>query len=317
MLKKTEIKIYDVIIIGGGPGGITTAVYASRAGLKVALIERGVYGGQLNNTEEVENYTGFTTINGTELAEKMEVHVNEQKNVSHIYGDVTDIIKENELFEVQMYLDSTKIRSKTVVVATGVTHKKLGVPQEKKYEGNGVSYCAVCDGAFFRGKDVAVIGGGDSAVESALYLSNLANKVTIVHRRDELRAKKILQERVKQKDNIEIIWNAKTEAFQGEDGKLDRIQYVDNQSGERYYLDVKGVFINIGIIPVTSMIKTNIYDIITPEGFIFTNKDMETNIDGLYAIGDVRDGSIRQVVSATGDGAVASESIIAYLQEVK
>lgn len=243
----------------------------------------------------------------------MENHVNKQKNVSHIYGDVKDIIKENELFEVQMNLDNTKIRSKTVVVATGVTHKKLGVPHEKKYEGNGISYCAVCDGAFFRGKDVAVIGGGDSAVESALYLSNIANKVTIVHRRDELRAEKILQERMNQKDNIEIIWNAKTEAFKGEDGKLDRIQYVDNQSGERYYLDVKGAFINIGIIPVTSMIKTNIYDIITPDGFIFTNKNMETNVNGLYAIGDVRSDSIRQVVTATGDGAVVVESVINYL----
>lgn len=305
--------LFDVTIIGAGAGGMTVANYASRAGLKVALIERGLYGGQLNNTGDIENYTGFTVVSGAGLSEKMEAQTKAQENVSHIYGDVKGIFKQDNLFHTQ--IRNKEIISKTVVVATGVEHKKLYVYGEEEYEGSGVSYCAVCDANFFKDKHVAVIGGGNSAVEASLYLSNIADRVTVLHRRDELRADMILQEKAFNTDNIEFIWNAETEGIKGENGSMSGLIYLDKETGDRIFLGAEGAFVNIGVEPSTEFLYNN-FSVADFQGFIKTNSKMETDEKGLFAVGDVRSDSVRQIVSATGDGAVASESIVNYLRNM-
>lgn len=319
LTEKGVIKIetlYDVAIIGAGPAGITTAIYTSRAGLKVALIEKGLYGGQLHNTDEVENYTGFESIKGFELAEKMEEHAQSLDNVDHIYADVQVVKKDDDIFRI--HLGTDVIESKTVVGATGVKHRKLNVVGEEDYEGRGVSYCAVCDGAFFKGKHVAVVGGGDSAVESALYLSNIVDKVTLIHRRDELRAEEILQKRLFEKDNIDFIWNANIEEIFGNDTEgVKAVSYIDKRDVYKVKsIDIDGVFVNVGVIPVTHMFKHMGLMTVDSEGFLVTVGEMRTVTKGLYAVGDVRRDSIRQVVTATGDGAIASESLNSYLNNI-
>lgn len=302
-------EIYDVVVIGSGASGMTASIYASRSGLSVALIEKGLYGGVLNKTETVENYTGMTTVRGEELAEKMEEHVRSQENIEHIYGDVLELHKNDDIFEIS--LKKQTILGKSVVIATGVKHKKMNIEGENVYEGTGISNCAMCDGMFFKGKEVVVVGGGDSAVESAEYLSNIVEKVTLIHRRDELRADKISQDRLFSKDNVEFIWNADVKMFGGNDKELSHIVYVENDTGK--VLAVDGAFVNIGIVPNTEVFSK--LGILDSEGFIITNSKMETKIDGLFAVGDVRRDSIRQVVSATGDGAIASQSVLEYLKE--
>lgn len=253
---------------------------------------------------------------GEELAEKMEEQSHKQENITHIYSFVQSIEKVGEgSHTFKVHLETDIINSKTVVLATGVTHKKLGVYGEKEYDGKGVSYCAVCDGAFFRNKHVVVVGGGDSAIESALYLSNIAKKVTVVHRRNKLRAEKILESRAFKTDNIDFVWNADIQAINGkQDGLVDSLSYKDkNDKNLVKSISVDGIFVNIGVIPVTQYTKRYKDIILDDEGFVISNSKMETPIYGLYAIGDVRANSIRQVVTATGDGAIASESILKYL----
>lgn len=290
---------------------MTTAIYASRAGLKVALIERGLYGGQLHNTDVVENYTGFTSISSIELSERMQEHVMAQDTIDTLYANIKKVHKVDGIFE--LVTRKGTIKSKTVVIATGVKHKKLGVPGEKEFDGRGVSYCSVCDGSFFKGKHVAVIGGGDSAVESAIYLANIVDRVTIVHRRDTLRAEKVLQDRLFKLPNVKVIWDATVKEITG-DGKVSSINLEHGYGGETTELPVEGVFVNVGMIPVTEPFSSLGIFILDEEGFVITDSRMATIQDGVYAIGDVRSDSIRQVVNATGDGAMASESIINYLQ---
>ena len=310
---------YDVAIIGAGAGGITTAIYCARAGLKVALIEKGLYGGQLHNTEMVENYTGFQAVLGQDLSMAMESHARAQDGITHIYGDVMNVNEEEDSFLIE--IRNKSIRSKTVVVATGVKHKKLAVDGESEYDGKGLSYCAVCDGGFFKGKDVTVIGGGDSAVEAALYMSNIAKNVKLVHRRDELRADRVTQQKMNETDNIEVIWDALTENVKGIGGTVAGITFVEKDSGDRVFLPSDGIFVNIGMVPVTGFLRSlneeSWHWLLDSEGFITTHSDMSVmGLDGMYAVGDVRANSIRQVVSATGDGAVASDSIVKYLQRL-
>lgn len=307
--------MYDVAIIGAGAGGITTAIYASRAGLKVALIERGIYGGQLYNTDVVENYTGFTTVDSEELAESMEEHVKAQDNIDHIYADIEEIKQDNGKFYLVDSMFSKYIVAKTIVIATGVKHKKLGIEGEDTYDGKGVSYCAVCDGAFFKGKDVAVIGGGDSAVESAIYLANIVNKVTLVHRRGDLRAEKVLQERLFSLDNVEVRWDCQSKMLFGDEDKLKYLEVWDSANLGISIMNIDGAFIYIGMEPVTEPFEN--LGVLDESGFVVTDSRMNTSVDGVFAIGDVRLDSIRQVVTATGDGAVASESVIKYLQETQ
>ena len=279
------------------------------------MIEKGLYGGQLHNTDEVENYTGFKSIKGYELADDMQEHVESIENIEHIYGEVQTVRKrDDDIFNI--HLETDVLKSHAVVIATGVRYKKLNVIGEKELESRGLSYCAVCDGAFFRNKNVAVIGGGDSAVESALYLSNIVNKVTLIHRRDSLRAEKVLQDRLFEKSNIDIIWNAKVNEILGDViTGVDGVSYFDT-TGKDYAqsVSVDGIFVNIGMIPVTDMLRGFGRLTVNHEGYMVTDESMETLTSGLFAVGDVRRDSVRQVVSATGDGAVASEHIIGYLR---
>lgn len=302
-------KVYDSIIIGAGPAGISTAIYNSRGGLKTALVERGLYGGTLHDTDTVENYISYDSISGPELAKNMEDHVKIQEGVDHLYGNVKGIDMDGFLFVVD--LGKKKIKGKTVVLATGIKYRNMDIPGEKEYKGRGVSNCVTCDVNFFRGKDIFMIGGGDSAVEGALYASNVVNKVTLVHRRDELRADKVSQDKLFEKENIDVIWNADTKEMIGNGRTLSGIKYVDKTTQVKKTASGDGVFVNIGIVPATEPFKELV--LLNEEGYILTNSNMETSVEGVFAVGDIRSDSIRQIVSATSDGAVASENIIKYL----
>lgn len=302
-------KIYDSIVIGAGPAGISTAIYNSRGGLKTALIERGLYGGTLHDTDIVENYISYSSISGPELAKNMEEHVKSQEDIDHLYGNVKNIDIDRHMFVVD--LGSKKIKGRTVVLATGVRYKQMDIPGEKKYEGRGVSNCVTCDVNFFRNKEIFMVGGGDSAVEGALYASNVVKKVTLIHRRDELRADKVSQRELFKRDNIDVIWNADIKEVVGENGVFSGIKYIDKESGECHIISGSGAFVNVGVVPATESFKG--LDILNKGGYVVTNNTVESNLQGLYAVGDIRDDSIRQVVSATSDGAIASNCIIKYL----
>lgn len=312
---RTTLKInktYDTIVIGAGPAGITTAIYLSRSGADVALVERGIYGGQLNDTDSIENYTAFEEISGMELAKKMEEHSKSMEGIEHIYGDVKSVEKDKEGIHVD--LGKKTISGKSLVIATGVSHKKLGVTKEDDLLGRGISYCATCDGAFFKGKDVSVIGGGDSAMESAIYMSKIANSVTVIHRRKKFRAEQILQDRAKEAENIHYIYDADTLAFDDDGGIVSCVLYKDKKTHESHIHPTDGVFINVGVVP-----NTDAFDdvgILREGGFIYTDKEMKTSVEGIFAVGDVRYDSIRQVVTATGDGAIASDSVNNYLNNI-
>lgn len=301
--------IYDSIIVGAGPAGISTAIYNSRGGLKTALIERGLYGGTLHDTDSVENYISYNSISGPELAKNMENHVRAQEGVDHHYGNVKKISRDGFLFVVD--LGSKQIKGRTLVLATGVKYKQMGVPGEEEYKGKGVSNCVTCDVNFFRNKEIFMIGGGDSAVEGALYASNVVDKVTLVHRRDELRADKVSQRELFSRDNIDVIWNADTKEIVGKNGLFSGIKYTDKVSGKSHEVSGNGAFINVGVVPATEPFKD--LGILNRDGYVVTNFTMESMLEGLYAVGDIREGNIRQVVSATSDGAVASEYIIRFL----
>ena len=306
-------KIYDAVVVGAGPAGITSAIYLARSGVNVALVERGIYGGQLNDTDEIENYTAFENISGTGLAKKMEEHSKSMDGIEHLYGDVKDVTK-NEKGNIVIDLGEESIYSKSLVIATGVSHKKLGVEKEDELQGRGISYCATCDGAFFNGRDVSVIGGGDSAMESAIYLSNIANSVTVIHRRNKFRAEKILQDRAKAIDNINYIYDADTLGFDDENGIVSCIRYKDKNTYEVITHPTNGVFVNVGVVPNTDAF--NNLGILRESGFIYTDKGMKTSVEGIFAVGDVRFDSIRQITSAVGDGAVCSNSVNNYLKNI-
>lgn len=311
MLKKKELKIYDVIIVGGGPGGLTAAVYQSRSGNSVAIIEKGMYGGQLLNTDLVENYGGITTISGTELAMQFDEQARSLDNVDHIFGNIKTAYKEDDLFVVETR--KKKYIGKTLIIATGVTHKKMGLDGEKIYEGNGISYCATCDGAFYRGKNVTVIGGGDSALESAIYLSKIASSVTIMHRRDEFRAEQILQDRANEIENIKYIMNSEVTSIWGDDDTVTDIGYKDKTGLKNELHSTEGVFVNIGVIPNADPFGD--LGILRESGYIYTTETVKTSVEGVFAVGDIRYNSIRQIVTATGDGAIASDQVNKYLQK--
>lgn len=305
-------KIYDMVIIGGGPAGMTAGIYASRALLDVVLFERGAYGGQMLTTAHLENYPGFPDgIGGFELADLM--HRQAQAfNLSIEYRPVDRIRKEGNLF----LLDSgaEEIRTRTVVFATGATPNKLGVPGEEKLTGRGVSYCATCDGALYRDRTVAVIGGGDSAVEEALFLTRFASTVHIVHRRDQLRAVPLTAKQALSNDRIRMEWNTVLKEVQGEE-EVTGVVLEDVKTGESRVLEIDGVFIYVGITPATDSIA-QLVDL-DESGYVITDKNMESSVPGLFAAGDVRSGSIRQVSSAVGDGATASFHAYRYLEEKK
>ena len=302
--------MYDTMIIGAGPAGMTAALYAARSNLKVALLERGIYGGQMNNTAEIENYPGYARISGPELAEKMFEPL-ENLGVEHLFGqvekiedhgDFKKIITEDEVFE-----------TKTVILAPGANHRHLGVPGEEEYNSRGVSYCAVCDGAFFRDEDLLVVGGGDSAVEEAIFLTRFAKSVTIVHRRDQLRAQQLLQERAFANEKISFIWDSVVKEIKGDDRRVTSVVFENVKTGQISESDFGGVFIYVGLDPVSDFVKD--LGICDEAGWIVTDQHMKTAIDGIYAIGDVRQKDLRQITTAVGDGAIAGQEVYKYITE--
>lgn len=307
-----EEKIYDVIIIGAGPAGMTAAVYASRANMSTLMIERGVPGGQMTNTEEIENYPGYDSILGPELSNKMFEHA-KKFGAEYAYGDIKQIIDGEEYKTVDAGTKQFKARS--IIIATGAQFKKLGVPGESEFGGRGVSYCAVCDGAFFKGRELVVVGGGDSAVEEGVYLTRFASKVTIVHRRDKLRAQKILQQRAFENEKIDFIWNHTVKEIHGKDGKVNAVTLVNTVTGEEKEFKTDGVFVYIGMVPLTKPFEN--LNITNEAGYIITNELMETSVPGVFAAGDVREKNLRQIVTATGDGSIAAQSAQRYVEELK
>ncbi|MGE7949725.1 thioredoxin-disulfide reductase [Lysinibacillus sp. NPDC093688] len=307
----SEEKIYDVVIIGAGPAGMTAAVYTSRANLSTLMIERGIPGGQMANTEEVENYPGFDTILGPELSTKMFDHA-KKFGAEYAYGDVTEIIDGEEYKTIKSGAKEYKTRA--IIVSTGAEYKKMGVPGEKELGGRGVSYCAVCDGAFFKQKNLVVVGGGDSAVEEGVYLTRFADKVTIVHRRDKLRAQKILQDRAFANEKIDFIWNATVKEINEADGKVGSVTLQSTVDGTESDFATNGVFIYIGMLPLTKPFES--LGILNDAGYILTNDNMETTVPGIFAAGDVREKSLRQIVTATGDGSIAAQAVQHYVEEL-
>lgn len=302
----------DVIIIGSGPGGMTAALYASRSDLSVLVIERGAPGGQLMNTADVENYPGVGLVTGPDLA--MSMYENSSNfGAEHAYGNVISIEDYGAVKKV--ICDDATYEAKAVIIASGSDHRKIGIPGEEEYSGRGVSYCAVCDGAFFKDRHLVVIGGGDSAVEEGLYLTQFASRVTIVHRRDELRAQKILQERAFKNEKIDFQWNKVPVAIEGDDVKVQSVQLKDTQTGEVENFLADGVFIYVGLDPLTEFAKD--LSITNEEGWIQTNNHMETRLPGIYAIGDVRDTVLRQIATAVGDGSIAGQEVYKYITSLE
>jgi thioredoxin reductase (NADPH) len=307
----SEDKIYDVIIVGAGPAGMTAAVYTSRANLDTLMLERGVPGGQMANTEEVENYPGYDHILGPDLSTKMFEHA-KKFGAEYAYGDIKEIIDGKEYKTV--VAGSKEFKARAVIVTTGAEYKKLGAPGEKELSGRGVSYCAVCDGAFFKGKELVVVGGGDSAVEEGVYLTRFASKVTIVHRRDQLRAQKILQDRAFDNDKIEFIWNHTVEKINEDNGKVGSVTLKGTENGETREFKTDGIFIYIGMLPLNKSVLN--LGITNEAGYIETNEKMETRVPGIFAAGDVREKSLRQIVTATGDGSIAAQTAQHYIEEL-
>lgn len=307
-----EDKIYDVIIAGAGPAGMTAAVYAARSNMDTLMVERGIPGGQMANTEAVENYPGFESILGPELSNKMFEHAKKFGAV-YAYGDINEI-KDGKDFKT-VVCGKKEYKARTVIVTTGAEYRKLGVPGEKELAGRGVSYCAVCDGAFFKEKKLAVIGGGDSAVEEGTYLTRFASNVTIIHRRDQLRAQKILQTRAFNNEKVDFIWNTACTKINGTDGKVSSLTLKNTKTGEETDFPADGVFIYVGMNPLTKAVEA--LGITDEQGYIMTNEKMETRIPGIFAAGDVRQKELRQIVTATGDGSIAADNAQKYVEKMK
>jgi thioredoxin reductase (NADPH) len=305
---------FDVVIVGAGPAGLCAAMYAGRGLLRSVLLERGVPGGELLNTEWIDDYPGFEHVLGRELAERMTSHA--QKFGADIRQDTVETIvkRDDGIFEVATALQHV-YEAPTVILTAGGTPLKLGVPGELEYAGKGVSYCAVCDGAFFKGDTVAVIGGGDAAVEEADYLTRYASKVYVIHRRDQFRASKLLQERLFANPKVQVIWNKQVRQFNGVTAGLQSINLVDTLTGEQSTLPASGAFIFIGFKPNTGLVSHHVdHD---PNGYLITDDRMMTSIPGLFAAGDVRSQLTRQITTAVGDATTAAIAVEKYLTDRK
>lgn len=298
---------YDLIIIGSGPAGLTAAIYAMRAKLNTLVLEQnGVSGGQVLTTYEVDNYPGLPGIGGYELGTKMREHA-DKMGAQFVDGTVTDIINNGKIKKI--VTTEKEYEARAIIIATGASHAKLNVQGEEELAGMGVSYCATCDGAFFKNRTTAVVGGGDVAVEDAIFLSRLCKKVYLIHRRDSLRAAEILQEQLKEIDNIEIIWNYVVTKIQGED-QVEGIICKNVQTEEMKALEVQGVFIAVGIHPNTEVFQPLLQT--DKSGYIVADETGVTNIHGIFATGDARTKQLRQIVTAVSDGANAVTSVQQY-----
>jgi len=300
-----------VIIVGGGPAGLAAALYTARLNLKTVILDRGPLGGQLLNTELVEDYPGFDSILGSELAMKMGEHARKFGVDVRDFEPVKEIDVEGNTKVVRLE-SGDELRAPALIMAAGGLPRYLEVPGEKEFWGRGVSYCAVCDGAFFKGQELAVIGGGDAAVEEGEFLTRYASKVYILHRRSELRAQPILVDRARENQKIEFIFDAHVKTIRG-DGKVHSIQY--EQHGEAKELKVGGVFIFIGFVPNSSLLKIHVdHD---AAGYIVTDRNMQTSVDGIWAVGDVRAQLTKQIATAVGDGTTAAVAAAQYITTLK
>lgn len=300
--------MYDLVIIGGGPGGLSAAIYAIRLGLKTIMVEREMVGGQIAVSDLIENYPGFPSISGPGLMEKFEEHAKglgleiKMTTVESIAVDGNERV---------LKTTDGELRTKAVIVATGAKPRRLGAPGEKEFTGKGVSYCATCDGPFFRNLKVMVVGGGDTALKEAVYLSKIASKVYIVHRRDQFRGEKIQQTRAEEAENVEFLKSHILKEVKG-DKVVEKVVVEDLKTKETKDIDVEGVFIFVGINPTTDFVEAEKDD----GGFIITNQRMETNIPGVFAAGDCRNTPLLQVATAVGDGAIAAYTAQAYVEEL-
>jgi thioredoxin reductase (NADPH) len=305
---------YDVIIVGAGPAGLCAAMYAGRGMLTALLIERGAPGGELLNTDLIEDYIGFESIKGWDLAQKMTEHA--KRFGTQIETDSVERVRKGAdgMFEVTTAREHV-FRAPAVILTAGGTPIKLGVPGEKEYAGKGVSYCAVCDGAFFKGEILAVVGGGDAAVEEADYLTRYASKVYIVHRRDQLRASRILQDRAFANPKIEVVWNKRVLEVTGGAKGVERLELEDTQTGQRSHLAVGGVFVFVGFKPNSGLVEGHFKH--DAAGYMVTDERMMTSIPGLFAAGDVRSQLTRQITTAVGDATTAAIAVEKYLAALR
>ena len=303
---------YDLIILGGGPAGLSAAIYGARGSAKTAIIDTNMIGGQPTNYLEVENYPGFSLVGGFELMEQFEAHADKFNVDKFGMEEIVDISFEKENHKI-ITLDKEFV-AKTIIIATGAGPKKLGIKGEAEFLSRGVSYCAVCDGSFFRDKTVSIIGGGNSAVEEAIYLTKFAKKVYIIHRRDALRADKIIQQRALDNPKIEIIWNKIPIEIVGEN-TVNKIILKDTKTEETSELATDGVFPYVGFTPNSSNFQNQIE--MDAGGFIVADENMKTSTEGVFVAGDVRVTPLRQIITAAADGAIAATSAIKYLDEVK
>ncbi len=308
-----ENGIHDLIIVGGGPGGLSAAIYAKRAAMDTILIEKLSPGGQVALSDEVENYPGIEKISGFDLSQKFKEH-------AESYGLE---IKSSEVKEVEPGLEHHRVhldngdtlKAYAVILATGGSPRKLGIPGEDDYYGKGVSYCATCDGFFYRDKIVAVAGGGDTAAEESLYLAKIVKKVYLAHRRDELRASKILQQRLMDDCNVEILWNTVMTAIKADDAGVNAVQLKDTVTYEERELATEGAFIFIGFDPNNQLVPAGIK--MNADGYVVTDEKCETNIPGIFAIGDLREKYARQIVLSAGDGCTAALAAAHYVETKK
>ncbi|MDE6883860.1 MAG: thioredoxin-disulfide reductase [Lachnospiraceae bacterium] len=303
--------MYDLIVIGSGPAGLSAAVYGSRAGLDLLVLEeKAMSGGQVLNTYEVDNYLGMPGMNGFDMGMKFKEHA-DAMGVPCKTAEVTAVIDHGQSKEVRT-ADGTAYEAKALILAAGAEHAMLNVPGEAEYRGKGVSYCATCDGAFFRGRDVAVVGGGDVAVEDAIYLARLCRKVYLIHRRDSLRAAKSLQRKLAECDNVEVLWNRTLSAVSGSElvEKLT-LQQVKDKTEED--LPVEGVFIAVGMQPNTKAFLNSVP--CDEKGYVLAGEDCVTKVPGIFAAGDLRTKQVRQIITAVADGACAVASVEKYLNE--
>lgn len=304
--------VYELVIVGGGPGGLTAGLYAARGKLKVALLERAMAGGQIVNADTVENYPGFPQgISGMELGERMLEQANHH-GLEVTIAEATGVELQGKLKVVKTSRQTYTTRS--IIIAAGSEHRKLGAPGENELRGKGISYCATCDGPLFREQRVAVVGGGDVALTDALFLARFASKVSVIHRRHELRATPILQERAFADPRIEFIWDTVVEAAEGS-SQVEQLRLRRADTGEKSALKVDGVFVAIGLDPNTHFLEGKVP--LSPTGEVIANQSMETDVPGVFAVGDVRHNSPRQAVAAAGDGATATLSVLKYLRESK